>query len=78
MEKSDRFSEYLFAKMGPGDRGPKTTEDRSAPVEPTGFKKFLVKNVMLVITLVGVFTGVGLGKFSLLLCLNDVGLLIRN
>ncbi|XP_075974867.1 excitatory amino acid transporter 2 isoform X2 [Anticarsia gemmatalis] len=61
MEKSERFSEYLFAKMGPGDRGPKTTEDRSAPVEPTGLRKFLVENVMLVVTLVGVLTGIGVG-----------------
>lgn len=62
MEKSERFSEYLFAKMGPGDRGPKTTEDRSAPVEPTGVRKFLVDNVMLVVTLVGVLTGIAVGK----------------
>ncbi|CAB3220789.1 unnamed protein product [Arctia plantaginis] len=47
--------------MGPGDRGPKTTEDRSAPVEPTGLKKFLMDNVMLVVTLVGVLTGIGVG-----------------
>lgn len=61
MEKSERFSEYLFAKMGPGDSGPKTTEDRSAPVEPTGMRKFLVDNVMLVVTLLGVLSGIALG-----------------
>ncbi|XP_026732951.1 excitatory amino acid transporter isoform X1 [Trichoplusia ni] len=61
MEKGERFSEYLFAKMGPGDRGPKTTEDRSAPVERTGVRKFLVDNVMLVVTLAGVLTGIGVG-----------------
>ena len=65
MEKGDRFSEYLFAKMGPGDRGPKTTEDRSAQVERTGVRKILVDNVMLVVTLVGVITGIGLGEWKL-------------
>lgn len=63
MEKGERFSEYLFAKMGPGDRGPKTTEDRSAPVERTGVRKFLADNVMLVVTLVGVLTGIAIGKY---------------
>lgn len=62
MEKSERFSEYLFAKMGPADRGPKTTEDRSASVEPTGLKKCFVDNTMLVVTLAGVLTGIGVGK----------------
>ncbi|XP_060803926.1 excitatory amino acid transporter [Amyelois transitella] len=61
MEKSERFSEYLFAKMGPGDGGPKTTEDRSAHKEPTGLKKWLAENTMLVVTLAGVVTGVGIG-----------------
>lgn len=62
MEKSERFSEYLFAKMGPGDRGPKTTEDRSAQVDPTGVKKWFIENVMLVITLAGVLMGISLGQ----------------
>lgn len=62
MEKGERFSEYLFAKMGPADRGPKTTEDRSAPVEPTGLKKCFMENTMLVVTLAGVFTGIAIGK----------------
>ncbi|CAK1600648.1 unnamed protein product, partial [Parnassius mnemosyne] len=47
--------------MGPGDRGPKTTEARCAPLEPTGIKKWLVDNTMLVITLVGVLTGISVG-----------------
>lgn len=62
MEKGERFSEYLFAKMGPGDRGPKTTEERQAPVDPTGVRKWFIDNTMLVVTLVGVVTGIGLGK----------------
>lgn len=66
MERSERFSEYLFAKMGPADRGPKTTEGRSAPVEPTGWKKCLADNMMLVVTLVGVLTGIAFGKCHLL------------
>ncbi|XP_030028877.1 excitatory amino acid transporter isoform X2 [Manduca sexta] len=61
MDKSRRFTEYLFAKMGPGDRGPKTTEERCAPVEPTGWKKCLADNTMLVVTLVGVLSGIGIG-----------------
>lgn len=63
MERSERFSEYLFAKMGPADRGPKTTEDRSAPVEPTGCRKCLLENTMLVVTLAGVLTGIAFGEF---------------
>ncbi|KAI8422792.1 hypothetical protein MSG28_006537 [Choristoneura fumiferana] len=53
--------EYLFAKMGPGDRGPKTTEDRAAPVDPTGVKKWCIDNIMLVVTLIGVLTGIAIG-----------------
>lgn len=62
MEKSDRFSDYLFAKMGPAGGGPKTTEDRSAPVDPTGVKKWFIENTLLVVTLAGVLTGIGIGK----------------
>ncbi|XP_041987140.1 excitatory amino acid transporter isoform X2 [Aricia agestis] len=47
--------------MGPGDRGPKTTEDRSAPVDPTGAMKWLIENKLLVITLGAVITGIALG-----------------
>ncbi|CAH2077045.1 unnamed protein product, partial [Iphiclides podalirius] len=47
--------------MGPGDRGPKTTEDRRASVEPTGLKKWLVDNTMLVTTLAGVLAGISVG-----------------
>lgn len=65
MEKGERFSEYLFAKMGPGDRGPKTTEDRAAPVDPTGVKKWFMDNIMLVVTLIGVLTGIAIGKCSI-------------
>ncbi|XP_023955142.1 excitatory amino acid transporter isoform X1 [Bicyclus anynana] len=61
MEKGERFSEYLFVKMGPGDRGPKTTEDRSAPVDPTGVKKWFIDNKLLVITLAGVLAGIAVG-----------------
>lgn len=62
MEKGARLSEYLFATMGSGDRGPKTTEDRCAEVEPTGLRKCLVDNAMLVVTLIGVLAGVTIGK----------------
>ncbi|XP_013176205.1 PREDICTED: excitatory amino acid transporter isoform X2 [Papilio xuthus] len=61
MEKGARLSEYLFATMGSGDRGPKTTEDRCASVEPTGLRKCLVDNAMLVVTLIGVIAGVTIG-----------------
>ncbi|XP_013149067.1 PREDICTED: putative sodium-dependent excitatory amino acid transporter glt-6 [Papilio polytes] len=61
MEKGARLSEYLFATMGSGDRGPKTTEDRCAEVEPTGLRKCLVDNAMLVVTLIGVLAGVTIG-----------------
>ncbi|KAL4710636.1 hypothetical protein ACJJTC_003272 [Scirpophaga incertulas] len=47
--------------MGPGDGGPKTTEDRTAPFEPTGVKKWLLENMMLVITLFGVLMGIAVG-----------------
>ncbi|KAJ2950276.1 hypothetical protein O0L34_g11639 [Tuta absoluta] len=59
--KIKQLKEYLFAKMGPGDRGPKTTEDREAPKEKTGWRKFLEDNVMLLAIVVGVLTGIGLG-----------------
>lgn len=63
MEKGERFSDYLFAKMGPADRGPKTTEYRSAAVELTGLKKCFADNTMLVVTLAGVLTGIAIGEF---------------
>ncbi|XP_034827284.1 excitatory amino acid transporter isoform X2 [Maniola hyperantus] len=47
--------------MGPGDRGPKTTEDRSAPVDHTGVKKWFIDNTLLVITLAGVLAGIAIG-----------------
>ncbi|CAH2991055.1 unnamed protein product [Chilo suppressalis] len=47
--------------MGPGDGGTKTTEDRMAPFEPTGARKWFIDNIMLVITLVGVIAGIALG-----------------
>lgn len=71
MEKSERFSEYLFAKMGPGDRGPQTTEDRTAPVEPTGAKKWFIDNTMLVVTLIGVITGISVGELVFCLLLQQ-------
>ncbi|XP_038215022.1 excitatory amino acid transporter isoform X1 [Zerene cesonia] len=61
MEKGDRISEYLFAKMGPGDRGPKTTEGRTAPVEYTGMRKWFMDNTLLVVTLAGVLSGIAVG-----------------
>lgn len=74
MEKGERFSEYLFVKMGPGDRGPKTTEDRSAPVDRTGVKKWLAENTLLVITLAGVLAGISVGKFLSCIFLNHIEL----
>lgn len=62
MEKGERFSEYLFVKMGPGDRGPKTTEDRTAVVDHTGVKKWFIDNILLVITLAGVLAGISVGE----------------
>ncbi|CAH0714681.1 unnamed protein product, partial [Brenthis ino] len=59
--KIKQIQKYLFVKMGPGDRGPKTTEDRSAPVDHTGVKKWLVENTLLVITLAGVLAGIAVG-----------------
>ncbi|CAH3873257.1 unnamed protein product [Pieris brassicae] len=63
MEKGDRVSEYLFAKMGPGDRGPKTTDPRSAAaaVEYTGVRKWFIDNTLLVVTLAGVLSGIAIG-----------------
>ncbi|XP_055839850.1 excitatory amino acid transporter isoform X1 [Episyrphus balteatus] len=72
MEKSEKFSDYLFAKMGPPhgttvngtQMPPKTTERSEAPIELTGYKKWLHENMMLLVTLSGVLLGVTLG-FSL-------------
>lgn len=71
MEKSGKFSDYLFAKMGPPNMTaavhgtelpPKTTERCDAPLELTGYRKWLSDNLMLLVTLSGVMLGVILGK----------------
>ncbi|TMW54263.1 hypothetical protein DOY81_000686 [Sarcophaga bullata] len=72
MEKSEQFSDYLFAKMGPphattvngSELPPKTTERCAAPRELKGYRKWLSENLMLLVTLSGVMLGVTLG-FSL-------------
>ncbi|XP_011186772.1 excitatory amino acid transporter isoform X1 [Zeugodacus cucurbitae] len=72
MEKSEQFSDYLFAKMGPPssttvngtELPPKTTERSGAPRELTGYRKWLRENLMLLVTLSGVLLGVIFG-FSL-------------
>lgn len=70
MEKSEQFSDYLFAKMGPphtttvngSELPPKTTERCEAPRELKGVHKWLSENLMLLVTLSGVTLGVILGK----------------
>ncbi|XP_017465360.1 PREDICTED: excitatory amino acid transporter [Rhagoletis zephyria] len=72
MEKSEKFSDYLFAKMGPPtsttlngtELPPKTTERSGAPRELTGYRRWLQDNLMLLVTLSGVLLGVIFG-FSL-------------
>ncbi|KAH8266474.1 hypothetical protein KR044_002297, partial [Drosophila immigrans] len=64
MEKSEKFSDYLFAKMGPPnvtELPPKTTERSDAHLELTGYRKWLSDNLMLLVTLSGVLLGVLLG-----------------
>ncbi|XP_034101046.1 excitatory amino acid transporter isoform X1 [Drosophila albomicans] len=70
MEKTEKFSDYLFAKMGPPnvtaamhgtELPPKTTERSDAPLELTGYRKWLSDNLMLLVTLSGVLLGVLLG-----------------
>ncbi|XP_068141653.1 excitatory amino acid transporter isoform X1 [Drosophila tropicalis] len=68
---SEKFSDYLFAKMGPPNVAsavhgtelpPKTTERSDAPLEElTGYRKWLSDNLMLLVTLSGVLLGVILG-----------------
>lgn len=73
MEKSEQFSDYLFAKMGPphsttvngSELPPKTTERCEAPRELKGYRKWLSENLMLLVTLSGVMLGVILGKSQL-------------
>lgn len=70
MDQSEKFSDYLFAKMGPplgvgnGDAEcpRKTTDSCEAPVELTGARKWLSENLMLLLTLSGVLLGVVLGE----------------
>lgn len=76
MEKSEQFSDYLFAKMGPphtttvngSELPPKTTERCEAPRELKGYRKWLSENLMLLVTLSGVMLGVILGKSLLFFC----------
>lgn len=73
MDKSGRFSDYLFAKMGPTtdntngttDCSRNTTERCVTPVELTGIKKWIIDNIMLLVTLSGVLLGICLGKSQL-------------
>ena len=76
MDQSEKFSDYLFAKMGPPIIGNndaecprKTTDSCEAPVELTGLRKWLSENLMLLVTLFGVFLGVILGKYFFLISL---------
>lgn len=66
MEKSEKFSDYLFTKMGPPTIGSgdatKTTDNCDAPVELTGFRRWLSKNYLLLMTLSGVLLGVIEGR----------------
>lgn len=70
MDHSDKFSDYLFAKMGPSFHGTadnghdshKTTERCDAPVELTGIRKWFSENLMLIVTLSGVLLGIIMGK----------------
>lgn len=72
MEKSEQFSDYLFAKMGPPssttvngtELPPKTTERSGAPRELTGYRKWLRENLMLLVTLSGVLLGVIFGELK--------------
>lgn len=43
---------------------PKTTERSDAPLELTGYRKWLSDNLMLLVTLSGVMLGVILGKWN--------------
>lgn len=70
MDQSEKFSDYLFAKMGPPIAGNadaecprKTTDSCEAPVELTGARKWLSDNLMLLLTLSGVLFGVILGEY---------------
>lgn len=70
MDQSEKFSDYLFAKMGPphatnGDAEcpRKTTDSCEAPVELTGIRRWLSDNLMLLLTLSGVLFGIIAGKF---------------
>lgn len=62
MERPEQFSDYLFAKMGStiiGDSDTnKTTDNCDAPIELTGFRKWINKNYLLLMTLFGVIFGV--------------------
>lgn len=64
MEKTSRFPEYLFAKMGPMEGGgAKATGASGARRELSGLRRGLQENLLLVVTLSGVVLGIILGKF---------------
>lgn len=76
MAEAEKFSDYLFTKMGPSIQtghnvaGPdvecsKTTGNCEAPVELTGLRKWLSKNLMLLVTLSGVIFGVIEGELTI-------------
>lgn len=63
MEKTGRFPEYLFAKMGPTEGGgAQVTGASGARRELSGLRRGLKENLLLVVTLSGVILGVILGK----------------
>lgn len=70
MDQSEKFSDYLFAKMGPPIIGNgdaecprKTTDSCDAPLERTGLRKWICDKLMLLLTLSGVLFGIILGKY---------------
>lgn len=66
MEQPERFSDYLFAKMGTTTGSvtdtADTNADQEAPKELTGFRKWLSENLLLMVTLSGVILGVVIGE----------------
>lgn len=68
MEKTGRFPEYLFAKMGPVEGGgAQATGASGARLELSGLRRGLKENLLLVVTLSGVILGAILGKFFVII-----------